>query len=159
MKLVVLQVEDDALVDRFIKENLEDPSLIPQATIVGVFKAPTKFCECGPGNHKAGFTRGQKYGWWVCAKCKKPTSGWGKNLNAVLSSARNLLAENHTLGAAPMASPTSESVSSPARLGSSTSTSPDPESPGASSVAGGSPVVGVSLSDAAPGDTAEIRLT
>jgi hypothetical protein len=43
----------------------------------GIFQKPTKFCECVGGRKTAsGYTRGIKYGWWVCAKCKKPTAKW-----------------------------------------------------------------------------------
>lgn len=48
------------------------------ALVRGVWKMPTKFCECGPVSGP--FTRGRKYGWWVHAKkgCNKPTRGWAK---------------------------------------------------------------------------------
>jgi hypothetical protein len=50
-----------------------------KATVRGVWRKPTKFCEgagCTSGKGRPGFTRGRKYGWMVCANCKKPTRGW-----------------------------------------------------------------------------------
>ena len=42
--------------------------------LVGIFKVPTLFCE---GGHTAkrvtGYTRGKRYGWYVCSVCKKPS--------------------------------------------------------------------------------------
>jgi hypothetical protein len=81
-------IVDEELVDTFAPRDLE---------VVGVFKAPTQFCDPSDGHRgkktQSGFTRGKKYGWWVCAKCKKPTRQWGRNLNAVLGAARNLLGD------------------------------------------------------------------
>lgn len=83
MKYVVLLIEDD----------IDSLSYHPEP--VAVFKAPTKFCNPSDGHRgkktEAGWTRGMKYGWWVCGKCKKPTTQWASNLNAVLGAAKNLL--------------------------------------------------------------------
>ncbi|HVI78682.1 MAG TPA: hypothetical protein VM715_11085 [Candidatus Acidoferrum sp.] len=88
MKYVVIEVDDDS-VEGVIDHDLED------FNVVGVFKAPTVYCDNTDGHRgkktEAGWTRGKKYGWWVCGKCKKPTETWSKNLNAVLGAAKNLL--------------------------------------------------------------------
>jgi hypothetical protein len=45
----------------------------------GMWKKPTKFCSCiGGGKQSHGFVRGTKYGWWVCARCHKPTEAWSR---------------------------------------------------------------------------------
>lgn len=101
MRYVVLEVEDDKWAEEIVGELNEEGQ-----KVVGVFAVPTKFCDDEPPGHRgkktqAGWTRGKKYGWWVCGACKKPTKAWGRNLNAVLSSARNLLSDGKdTLGAA-----------------------------------------------------------
>lgn len=67
-------------------------SMFRAMSVWGVFKKPTQFCECVGGRKTAsGFTRGLKYGWWVCAKCKKPTARWasGRQWFSVIGS--NLL--------------------------------------------------------------------
>jgi hypothetical protein len=111
MRLVVLQIDDDTVAEKFAEDittatSGESLSVPLGSTIVGSFKQPTNFCDPSDGHRgrktEAGWTRGKKYGWWVCGKCKKPTEAWAKNLNAVLSSSRNLLSPNHTLGAAPL---------------------------------------------------------
>ena len=45
--------------------------------VVAMYKKPTLFCNVLDGQHKTnrrviGFTKGHKYGWWVCAACNKP---------------------------------------------------------------------------------------
>jgi len=86
MKYLVLKVEDQEANEYL---NSEDEP------IVAVFQAPTVYCDNTDGHRgkktEAGWTRGKKYGWWVCGKCKKPTETWSKNLNAVLGAAKNLL--------------------------------------------------------------------
>ena len=63
-------------------------------SIVGVYRRPTMFCEsasgCSTGKRVRGFTKGKKWGWWVCGVCKKPTYGWGSNHQAVVGSGVNL---------------------------------------------------------------------
>lgn len=65
--------------------------------VVGLLAKPTLFCNPEDGHLKSvgktgrGFTRGMKYGWWVCAICKKPTKGWAAGWKPVVADARNLL--------------------------------------------------------------------
>jgi hypothetical protein len=49
-----------------------------KATAIGAFKVPTKFCA-NTSHRSAGYTRGQKYGWWVCGVCRLPTEKWADN--------------------------------------------------------------------------------
>lgn len=70
-----------------------------QCKVVGLFARPTVFCNPADDLHRGrgktgrGWTRGTKYGWWVCAVCKKPSRMWGEGLQSVLAGARNLLQE------------------------------------------------------------------
>lgn len=67
MLAVAFQFEDE-------DEALEFANAHPQK-IVGIYKVPTIFCEEVHTNAKKtqqGFTQGQRWGWWVCAYCKKP---------------------------------------------------------------------------------------
>lgn len=65
-----------------------------ECNIVGFVAAPTVFCDPTDGHRKkktqSGWTRGKKYGWWVCGICKKPSLIWGHSYRAVISAARNL---------------------------------------------------------------------
>lgn len=71
---VLLQFDDEQEAKDFCGVVLQKKELIK---LWGVFKKPTQFCDCQGGRKTAmGFTRGLKYGWWVCAKCKKPTARW-----------------------------------------------------------------------------------
>lgn len=72
-------------------------STIYAPEIVALVPAPTLFCECSirGGTKGRGFFKGQKYGWWVCAKCGKPTEAWGTYYAAVVSAGNNLLEESN----------------------------------------------------------------
>lgn len=99
-KYVLLQFDDEADADGIIHEILShrpnadgisvEPGQFYQCTLRAVFKKPTKFCEC-TNVKKRGFTRGQKYGWWVCDQCKKPTQGWARLELAYQVFGKNLL--------------------------------------------------------------------
>jgi hypothetical protein len=63
--------------------------------IIAVFKNPMQFCDPNDGHRgkktSAGWTRGKKYGWWVCAACGKPTERWANGSLWPFSIGFNLL--------------------------------------------------------------------
>jgi hypothetical protein len=88
---VMLAFDDDEQAKTLVEDMLRSPGadiLTPSqennvhATVRAVYKRPTVFCDESDGHKKgktsAGFTRGRKYGWWVCAKCGKPTKAWAQ---------------------------------------------------------------------------------
>lgn len=82
-RYVVLYFEDNEDAEQFSTYVGEVTALVP---------APTLFCQgCKGGKTQTGWFKGPKYGWWVCAKCGKPSRGWAQNYRAVISSAKNLL--------------------------------------------------------------------
>lgn len=91
---VLLQFDQDDEAKDFVGVvlNAAEGSAWKAMSVWGVFKKPTKFCECTSGRKTfRGSTRGLNYGWWICAQCKKPTRGWssGKQWFTVLGT--NLL--------------------------------------------------------------------
>jgi hypothetical protein len=49
------------------------------AIVRGMWKKPTMFCDCTDKRKPPhGWTRGQKWGWWVCTKCSRPGAGWAR---------------------------------------------------------------------------------
>jgi hypothetical protein len=106
VKYVVVEVADDLDYNALVVDDEAVPLNSPRdVKVIGVFKVPTLYCDNSDGHRgkktEAGWTRGRKYGWWVCGACKKPTKAWAENLNALLSSARNLLNDGKdVLGAA-----------------------------------------------------------
>ena len=87
---VLLSFDDDSTAKEFVKDLIAmnkpggslGTSLGPNdAEVLGAYKRPTKFCDCGlsGGKGKLGysFTQGRKYGWWVHAECGKPTRAAG----------------------------------------------------------------------------------
>ncbi len=73
---VLLSFEDDEEAKDFVRGKVLDNPYLP--TVCGVFKKPTVFCEepttrHGKGKTGVGWTRGKKYGWWVCTFCGKPS--------------------------------------------------------------------------------------
>jgi hypothetical protein len=91
---IILDFESDADAKKFVKQVIEDNWVAilkegsgdldnnytsydaVEATIVGAFKRPTKFCVCPS---RSGWTRGRGYGWWVCDNCHLPTERWTDN--------------------------------------------------------------------------------
>jgi hypothetical protein len=79
----------------YFENNVEAEALVElthKETIVALVPAPTQFCEGCTGKNK-GWTLGQKYGWWVCIFCKKPSRRWGQSYRAVVGAGKNLLEE------------------------------------------------------------------
>lgn len=98
-RYVLLSFDSNVEAEQYVRElaGAESP-LSDNSSIVGVFGKPTQFCDTATHPHATtrrvnGFTRGTRFGWWVCAHCSKPKKAWASNLSAVLSQARNLLDE------------------------------------------------------------------
>jgi hypothetical protein len=106
-KYLLLQCDNEEIADLIVKaiqegnlgcyqENIGESDPPGWSQIFGglklraLFKKPTKFCEC-TNVKKRGFTRGQKYGWWVCDQCKRPTQGWARLELAYQVFGKNLL--------------------------------------------------------------------
>lgn len=106
---VVLEFEDEENAKEFVGNTIttggvvgeevsnyvEDGNNFYVAKLIGVFKKPTKYCDPMDGHRgsktSAGWTRGKKYGWWVCAKCGKPTERWASGSLWPFSLGFNLL--------------------------------------------------------------------
>ena len=100
-RLVVLRFEDNDEAEEFVNAHkvymADEKTNMHQAfpEVLGLLAMPTQFCEqggCGKGRIKE-FARGTSYGWWVCARCHKPsgkTTG-AKLWRTICSQARNLL--------------------------------------------------------------------
>lgn len=73
MMAVVITFENDSDAIDYALSN-------PNTT--GIYKIPTMFCDGQHGGRKTevGFTKGLKYGWWVCAKCMKPKRQYWDNI-------------------------------------------------------------------------------
>lgn len=99
-KYVLLQFDEDRQADDFVEQIQKNGSAIMDdhgggvwsvsATVRAVFKKPTKFCDC-KGVKNRGFTRGKKFGWWVCAQCGKPTPAWAAGAHWFMALGKNLL--------------------------------------------------------------------
>jgi hypothetical protein len=81
-KYVLLVFDEDEAADAFVHLIEQDSGpawkfmreqIKPQ--VRGIFKKPTKFCECTRLKGR-GFFRGKKWGWWVCSQCGRPTWQW-----------------------------------------------------------------------------------
>lgn len=89
---VMLAFDDDNEAKEFVKVNIdprgqiaygEDEQVVQGATVRGVWKKPTLFCDPSDGHadghgrtQSRSFSRGKKYGWWVCVHCGKPRKQW-----------------------------------------------------------------------------------
>jgi hypothetical protein len=91
---VLLEFADDAEAERFVARTnsyfgwidprvLSDPyqiALVEKRRVLGIWRKPRKFCQCRGGNDKTfwGYVRGQRFGWWVHARCGRPSRAWGQ---------------------------------------------------------------------------------
>jgi len=78
---VLLSFADDEDAMQFVEANLSDPIL----KVEGIYKKPTQFCNPMDttihGTRRVqGWTQGQKYGWWICSRCGKPSAVASKNM-------------------------------------------------------------------------------
>jgi hypothetical protein len=93
-RLVVLEFQDNNVAEDLVKYWIETDEV--EYEVVGVYARPTLFCSPNDGHRggrktQSGWTRGTKYGWWVCGVCKKPSKLWGGRFEIVVCEARNLL--------------------------------------------------------------------
>lgn len=90
--LVLLDFGDEEAALTFVDEQLESENGLD---VKAIYKRPTMFHEPfethGAKKTETAWTMGQKWGWWVCQWCKKPSrmywesviekqSSFGKNL-------------------------------------------------------------------------------
>lgn len=68
MLIVVHLYEDEAQA----LADADRAEITHEGRVVGIYKVPTLFCETVHTGRMQGFTQGQRWGWWVCAVCKKP---------------------------------------------------------------------------------------
>lgn len=70
------------------------------AKIRGAWRIPTKFCNPSDGHRRSGkiqgWSRGKKYGWWVCTDCGYPTEKWGTGGNWDYALGSNLIPQEIT---------------------------------------------------------------
>ena len=104
--LVVLSFEDDEESVNFVRaiqdqyqEGEDAPTTVtyPQDTnVVAIYKRPTLFHGAfeshGGSKTQVAWTMGQKWGWWICSHCKKPSElYWESIVKKQSSFGRNLL--------------------------------------------------------------------
>lgn len=83
---ILLHFDDEEAALSFVEdleENQDKPHMqtVPGGKVTAIYKAPTMFCEGHGGKKTAlGFTMGMKWGWWVCATCKKPSKLYWQNI-------------------------------------------------------------------------------
>ena len=77
---VLLRFEDDDIAEEIVKggygDTGEDLALV--AKPVGLYKGPTKFCEC-EYNPNESRNRGARYGWMLCKHCNRAVKTMGQN--------------------------------------------------------------------------------
>ena len=79
---ILLHFDDEEEALTFV-EHIEDHAsiIVRDGQVTAIYKAPTMFCEGHGGKKTAlGFTMGMKWGWWVCATCKKPSKLYWQNI-------------------------------------------------------------------------------
>jgi len=81
---VLLSFDDDELAKDLVDVILNSPEANQFGKVEGIYKKPTIFCDRTNTIHGSsritGWTKGQKWGWWVCMVCKKPSPVAAMNL-------------------------------------------------------------------------------
>lgn len=104
-RYVLLSFEDNAEAEKFVEEGIGIGRVLESMTgdlkmrfkILAMFAQPTQFCGgaaagCTQTGRVRAYSRGKKYGWWVCVGCMKPAKhGPEKTARAVVSQGVNLL--------------------------------------------------------------------
>jgi len=83
-RIVVLRFDDDKTAEEFVKNGKDFLDATYDVfwggvSLVGLFAMPTMFCPssgsggCSQSKRVRAWQRGRKFGWWVCAVCKKPS--------------------------------------------------------------------------------------
>jgi len=102
-RFIVLRVEDNARAEELARQLVTDGGVttyaspaddlpeVLEASVVGLFAIPTKFCECtepdegllaSMGGRR--ITRGEKLGWWIHRGCGRPIKGsWQSPRNLI----------------------------------------------------------------------------
>ena len=71
---VVLKFEDDTIAAKFVQGH--DLSTIVHSDVVAAYKFPTLICPADHANmKKQAWSRGVKWGWWLCDECGRPSRG------------------------------------------------------------------------------------
>jgi hypothetical protein len=83
--LLSFDTDKEALdfVDAAQTNNVESAQVLWELKPVAIYKKPTQFCDgIHPGVRRMdmAFTKGKKYGWWVCAHCGKPRPNAGVSI-------------------------------------------------------------------------------
>jgi hypothetical protein len=91
--LVVLRIEHD----KDAREFVDEMKKLNPTEVVGLFKAPTAFCETnGHCSSPEEFIWLEPYNWVGCGGCGKPTRTWGENIRAVIGTTKNYEGPNET---------------------------------------------------------------
>jgi hypothetical protein len=90
-KYVLVQFDSDVEADDFVQAVRDKVTWEKgEGQVRAVYKKPTVFCECTAVKRR-GFTRGKKFGWYVCTQCHKPTEAWAKGDSWFIALGVNLL--------------------------------------------------------------------
>lgn len=94
---VLLSFDDEEEALTFVEHSDGESSIIHNGKVEAIYKRPTMFCQtpggCTKGGRRSGgYTMGQKWGWWVCSICKKPSEPYWDSIVRVQSSfGKNIL--------------------------------------------------------------------
>lgn len=99
-RYVLLSFSSNADAEYFVRANAKVVETCP-FEVTAVYGKPTQHCDPSDGHRGkrsgnrrvVGYTRGKKFGWWVCTACGKPERPILSNPWATMTQARDLLPE------------------------------------------------------------------
>jgi hypothetical protein len=120
-RIVLLEMDKEAA-EAFVRSMTKNdtPAFVPvdrqECTVQAVVAKPVVWCKCDVGpaqtrgqrrrtlaRRESGWSRGKALGWWICAKCKKPSKAMVLHfVTAMLAGANDLLPQILDESATPL---------------------------------------------------------
>lgn len=92
--LIVLKFDDDKAAQKFVQEH-SDETPFDTFEVYAAYKMPTMFHAAfethGAKKTQGAWTMGQKWGWWICSVCAKPSALYWETIKKQSSFGRNIL--------------------------------------------------------------------
>lgn len=93
-RYIVVEFADNGDAEAFISAVAGDSKVDGKRRVVGVFVKPIKLCGCadwrhinyGDKNREHEVVRGERFGWWICTRCKRPRRAGHQLVNQIKAS-------------------------------------------------------------------------
>lgn len=97
-RYVVIEVSDNQVAENLVETINKQTKQGSPFRVVGLFVKPIRTCQCSNARYanyredkakhgwSGGVERGEKFGWWICTKCKRPRKAGHTLVNQITAS-------------------------------------------------------------------------